>query len=155
MDQLQLTLEDRYTLSLCPVSTKIPMLEAALHGWAESRTRGLVVPLRQLENPSGKNPLQFLEDSCKLYSAYAWLGFRMSDTFPDQAIAQDLMASSSEQIDRLLQAQNSQSRRSNRPALGGGRGGRGDRGGREPSGRGGARAGRPGRSAGRAGKRSR
>ena len=61
---------------------------------------------------SGRNELQFLEDTCKLYSAYAWLGFRMPDTFPSGEMAELLMQSTSEKIDQLLQKQNT----SRRPA---------------------------------------
>jgi ATP-dependent RNA helicase SUPV3L1/SUV3 len=112
LDLLSLSLEDRYTLSLCPISTKSPMLEKALQDWSRCRAQRRVARLDELEDPRGRNELQFLEDSCKLYTAYAWLGFRMPDTFPDEEKAQQLMQSSSERIDRLLQAQNTRHRRS-------------------------------------------
>lgn len=112
LDLLSLSLEDRYTLSLCPISTKAPMLEKALQDWSRCRAQRRVARLDELEDPRGRNELQFLEDSCKLYTAYAWLGFRMPDTFPDEEKAQQLMQSSSERIDRLLQAQNTRHRRS-------------------------------------------
>jgi len=110
LDLLNLSLEDRYTLSLCPISTKTPMLEKALKDWAQARAARRVAVLERLEPPHGRNELQFLEDSCKLYTAYAWLGFRMPDTFPDEETAQELMRSTSERIDRLLQAQNTRHR---------------------------------------------
>lgn len=110
LDELKLSLADRFTLSLCPISTKIPMLEQALQGWATHRANRTQAPLTRLENPSGRNELQFLEDSCKLYAAYAWLGYRMPETFPDGELAQLLMQTTSERIDRLLQARNSSSR---------------------------------------------
>jgi ATP-dependent RNA helicase SUPV3L1/SUV3 len=112
LDLLNLPLEDRYMLSLCPISTKSPMLEKALQDWSRYRAQRRVSRLEELADPRGRNELQFLEDSCKLYTAYAWLGFRMPDTFPDEEKAQQLMQSSSEQIDRLLQAQNTRHRRS-------------------------------------------
>jgi len=111
LDELKLSLEDRYTLSLCPISTKIAMLEQALQNWARHRAQRSVARLTRLENPTGRNELQFLEDSCKLYAAYAWLGFRMPDTFPDGELAQTLMQTTSERIDRLLQSRNSKGRR--------------------------------------------
>ncbi|MEO3958573.1 SUV3 C-terminal domain-containing protein, partial [Chromobacterium piscinae] len=118
LDSLPLSLADRFTFSLCPVSTKIPMLDNALHDWAEQRARSKTAPLLRMMGTGGRNELQYLEDSCKLYAAYAWLGYRMPDTFPDGEMAQLLMQSTSERIDALLQAQNAQKRKS--------------RGGREP-----------------------
>ncbi|MFC4160443.1 helicase-related protein [Chitinimonas lacunae] len=112
LDTLPLSLPDRFTLSLCPVSTKIPMLERALQDWARARAAKKKAPLLRMEGLGGRNELQYLEDSCKLYSAYAWLGYRMPDTFPDEEIAQSLMKTTSEAIDRMLQAQNNQARRS-------------------------------------------
>ncbi|GLS05765.1 hypothetical protein GCM10007860_29220 [Chitiniphilus shinanonensis] len=115
LDQLNLSLADRFTLSLCPVSTKIPMLERALQDWAAARASKKQAPLLRMEGTFGRNELQFLEDTCKLYSAYAWLGYRMPDTFPHEELAQVLMQSTSEKIDALLQAQNTQRARGKRP----------------------------------------
>lgn len=111
LDSLNLSLPDRFTFSLCPVSTKIPLLERALHDWAEHRASKKAAPLLRMEGRSGRNELQYLEDTCKLYAAYAWLSYRMPDTFPNGEMAQSLMASTSEKIDELLQAQNSRSRK--------------------------------------------
>ncbi|QDQ26976.1 RNA helicase [Chitinimonas arctica] len=114
LDGLDLPLADRFALSLCPVSTKIPLLERALQDWARTRADKGVAPLLQAEN-MGRHDLQFFEDSCKLYAAYAWLSYRMPDTFPDGDKAQTLMQSTSATIDRLLQVQNSLQRHSRRP----------------------------------------
>ncbi|OHX14783.1 RNA helicase [Chromobacterium sphagni] len=111
LDALPLSLADRFTFSLCPVSTKIAMLETALHDWAEQRARKRTAPLLRMVGSGGRNELQYLEDSCKLYAAYAWLAYRMPDTFPDGEMAQLLMQSTSERIDALLQVQNSQKRK--------------------------------------------
>jgi ATP-dependent RNA helicase SUPV3L1/SUV3 len=115
LDELTLTLADRYTLSLCPVSTKIPMLERALQDWAECRAKNRTAALLRMEGIGGRNELQYLEDTCKLYAAYAWLGYRMPETFPHEEMAQSLMKSTSEKIDLLLQAQNTRHRHSRRP----------------------------------------
>jgi ATP-dependent RNA helicase SUPV3L1/SUV3 len=125
LDALPLTLADRYTFSLCPVSTKIPMLERALQEWAETRAKKRQAPLLRMEGMNGRNRLQYLEDTCKLYGAYAWLAYRMPDTFPHEEIAQSLMLSTSEEIDRLLQAQNSHKRHGKPHQKGNGR--RGDK----------------------------
>jgi len=114
LDTLPLTLADRFTFSLCPVSTKIPMLERALQDWAECRAKQRTAPLLRMEGRGGRNELQYQEDTCKLYAAYAWLGYRMQETFPDGEMAQRLMQSTSEEIDALLQAQNTRQRHDRR-----------------------------------------
>ena len=114
LDVLPLTLADRFTFSLCPVSTKIPMLERALQDWAQYRANQRPAPLLRMEGMGGRNELQYLEDTCKLYAAYAWLGYRMPDTFPHGEMAQTLMQSTSDKIDQLLQAQNTR-RQGRRP----------------------------------------
>lgn len=131
LDTLTLSLEDRFTLSLCPISTKIPLLEHALQDWARARAAKKRAPLLRMDGVMGRNELQYYEDTCKLYSAYAWLGYRMPDTFPDEELAQSLMKSTSETIDRLLTMRNSQQRKGGR----GGKDGQGPR--RGPRGGGG------------------
>lgn len=110
LDLLKLSLEDRFVFSLCPVSTKIAMLERALQEWAECRAKGKQAALLRMEGRSGRHELQYLEDTCKLYAAYAWLSYRMPETFPYGEMAQTLMKSTSEKIDSLLQVQNVKSR---------------------------------------------
>jgi ATP-dependent RNA helicase SUPV3L1/SUV3 len=130
LDTLKLSLEDRYTLSLCPVSTKIPMLERALRDWAQHRAEGRRAPVLAMDGMGGRNELQFLEDSCKRYAAYAWLAYRMPDTFPEGEMAQSLMQSTSEKIDRLLSveaARRQHQRNRGAPRKGGMRRGQGSR----------------------------
>ena len=112
LDTLVLSLNDRCIFSLCPISTKFAMLESAFKDWTQTRAKRRAAPLLRMDGMSGRNELQFLEDTCKLYSAYAWLGFRMPDTFPSGEMAELLMQSTSEKIDQLLQKQNT----SRRPA---------------------------------------
>ncbi len=116
LDVLPLSLAERFTFSLCPISTKIPMLERALKDWAACRANKKAAPLLRMEGLGGRNELQYLEDTCKLYSAYAWLGYRMPDTFPSGEMAQSLMQSTSEEIDKLLQVQNTRHRHGKKPA---------------------------------------
>ncbi len=111
LDTLTLSLPDRFAFSLCPISTKVPMLERALQDWARIRATRKQAPLLRMEGMGGRNELQYLEDTCKLYAAYAWLGYRMPETFPSGEMAQSLMQSTSEKIDHLLQAQNTHRRR--------------------------------------------
>ncbi|WP_269531603.1 helicase-related protein [Chitinimonas sp. BJYL2] len=113
LDMLNLSLGDRFTFSLCPISTKVPLLERALQEWAGARAEKRTVPLNPVGVQTGRFALQSLEDSCKLYAAYAWLSYRMAETFPDQEKAQGLMQSTSEEIDRQL-AMTNQKRRDQR-----------------------------------------
>ena len=108
LDQLELPLSDRFTLSLCPISKKVVLLEQALRAWANARARRQFVrlpPPHLLPRQPDYDELQFMEDSCKLYAAYAWLGYRMPETFPDGEAAQEGMATTSARIDRHLQAE--------------------------------------------------
>ncbi len=118
LDQLELSLSDRYTLSLCPISKKVVLLEQALRAWALARSRRQAVrlpPPDLLPRQPDYDELQFLEDACKLYAAYAWLGYRMPETFPDGDAAQEGMASTSSRIDRHLQAESHRPRSRRRP----------------------------------------
>ena len=116
LDALPLPLEDRFLFSLCPISTKIAMLEQALQDWATCRAKGKQASLLRMDGRGGRNELQFLEDTCKIYSAYAWLSYRMPETFPHGELAQSLMQSTSEKIDALLQVQNTRHRQQRKPA---------------------------------------
>lgn len=55
--------------------------------------------------------LQEVEDTCRLYSAYAWLGYRLPEFFPDIELAQQLSRRASERVDSLLQEQNTVNRK--------------------------------------------
>ncbi len=114
LDNLELSLADRFTLSLCPISKKVILLEQALRAWAQARSRNQSVrlpPPHLLPRAADYDELQFQEDSCKLYAAYAWLSYRLPDTFPDAEAAQEGMASTSARIDRILQAESYRPRR--------------------------------------------
>jgi ATP-dependent RNA helicase SUPV3L1/SUV3 len=54
---------------------------------------------------ASRNP-QENEDSCRMYSAYAWLSYRLPECFPDGELAQQLAREASEHVDSMLQAQN-------------------------------------------------
>ena len=55
--------------------------------------------------------LQEVEDSCRLYSAYAWLSYRQPEYFPDIKEAQQLSRAASERVDAILQDQNAAARK--------------------------------------------
>jgi ATP-dependent RNA helicase SUPV3L1/SUV3 len=46
-----------------------------------------------------------------MYSAYAWLGYRIPEYFPDTELAQQLAREASERVDSLLQQQNAAARK--------------------------------------------
>ncbi|MDB5801237.1 MAG: hypothetical protein JWL63_2176 [Rhodocyclales bacterium] len=133
LDSLRLSLAQRFTFSLVPVSSRVAMLNDAWQGWARNVANGkscwLSADLESFER--AKYPLQAAEDACKKYSAYAWLGYRMPDFFPDAESAVAIARETSERVDRMLAVQNqSQSRAATRDdSLGKRRGGEQQRGG--------------------------
>jgi ATP-dependent RNA helicase SUPV3L1/SUV3 len=46
-----------------------------------------------------------------MYSAYAWLGYRMPEYFPSTELAQQLAREASERVDSMLREQNSAARK--------------------------------------------
>jgi ATP-dependent RNA helicase SUPV3L1/SUV3 len=46
-----------------------------------------------------------------MYSAYAWLSFRIPEYFPDGDLAHELAREASDRVDAMLQAQNTAIRR--------------------------------------------
>jgi ATP-dependent RNA helicase SUPV3L1/SUV3 len=113
LDSLPLSLAQRFTFSLVPISSRVAMLNDAWQGWARNVAGGkscwLSMDLESFER--ARFPLQAAEDACKKYSAYAWLGYRLPDFFPDAEAAVAIARETSERVDRMLAVQNqSQSR---------------------------------------------
>ncbi len=111
LDTLDLSVADKFMLSLVPISSRVPMLQSAWEHWALSLAKKKVA--RLTPHPEGllwKN-LQEVEDTCRMYSAYAWLGYRAPDYFPSIEEAQQLAREASERVDSLLQQQNAATRR--------------------------------------------
>jgi len=106
LDTLPLTLADKFTLSLVPISSRIPSLHAAWQKWARALARGQASKLDWIGEHVPGESLQDVEDTCKLYSAYAWLGYRCPEFFPYGEEALHLAREASERIDRILQSQN-------------------------------------------------
>jgi ATP-dependent RNA helicase SUPV3L1/SUV3 len=111
LDSLELSVADKFTLSLVPVSSKVLSLQRAWEHWATSLSRGKVTRLKQDDFALSYLSLQEVEDTCRLYSAYAWLGYRLPEHFPDIELAQSLSRMASERVDALLQQQNAATRR--------------------------------------------
>ena len=111
LDTLPLPLEERFLLSLVPVSTKVALLGEAFEQWALKWSRSEVIRLQPVAFQARGKGLQTAEDACKLYSAYAWLGYRRPEYFPDAERAVQLVRETSEAIDAELRRENQQSGR--------------------------------------------
>ena len=110
LDTLELSVADKFTLSLVPVSTRVPSLQNAWSHWAQALGKKKISKLQSHPQELFWKNLQEVEDTCRLYSAYAWLGYRIPDYFPDTALAQTLAREASERVDSLLQQQNAAAR---------------------------------------------
>jgi ATP-dependent RNA helicase SUPV3L1/SUV3 len=111
LDTLELTVAEKFALSLVPISSKVPSLQNAWEKWAKALAHKTVTHLSPQQNPLSYMNLQEVEDSCRLYSAYAWLSYRQPEYFPDIAKAQELSRAASERVDAILQDQNSAARK--------------------------------------------
>jgi ATP-dependent RNA helicase SUPV3L1/SUV3 len=110
LDSLPLSVAEKFTLSLVPVSTRVPVLQSAWEHWALSLAKKKVCQLQPHPQELFWLNLQEVEDTCRMYSAYAWLGYRIGEYFPgiEQALA--LAREASERVDSLLQQQNTAAR---------------------------------------------
>lgn len=120
LDTLTLTVAEKFMLSLVPVSTKVPSLQAAWEHWAMSLAKKKVCKLEHEGGAIRWQNLQEVEDACRRYSAYAWVAYREPDYFPSVELAQELSRAASERVDSILQAQNSAARKQ-RGGSGGGK----------------------------------
>jgi len=106
LDALALTIAEKFTLSLVPITSRVATLQLAWEGWARSLARKKVHELDADPRELSRLTLQEVEDQCRLYSAYAWLSFRIPEYFPSVEAAQSLARAASDRVDALLQAQN-------------------------------------------------
>ncbi|MDC8756585.1 helicase-related protein [Janthinobacterium fluminis] len=111
LDTLPLSVAEKFTLSLVPVSAKVPSLQKAWEHWATSLSRQKATHLQRHNASLSWQNLQEVEDTCRLYSAYAWLAYRLPEYFPSIELAQQLSREASERVDAILQAQNAAARR--------------------------------------------
>jgi ATP-dependent RNA helicase SUPV3L1/SUV3 len=111
LDTLDLSVAEKFTMSLVPISTKVPTLESAWTHWAQSLAKRKVCKLQPHPQELFWQNLQEVEDTCRMYSAYAWLGYRMPEFFPSIEEAQTLAREASERVDALLQQQNAAARK--------------------------------------------
>ena len=111
LDTLGLSIAEKFTMSLVPVSSRIPSLQQAWENWARALARKKACTLhRDPHGLQGVN-LQQVEDTCRMYSAYAWLSFRLPEIFPDGELANALAREASVRVDGILQSQNAALRR--------------------------------------------
>ena len=124
---------EKFMLSLVPISSRVPVLQSAWENWALALAKKKVVKLHPHPDPRHLfyMNLQEVEDTCRVYSAYAWLGYREPDYFPSIELAQELAREASERVDAILQQQNSAARK----RQGGDRSGGGKQGARRGEGR--------------------
>ena len=113
LDTLTLSVAEKFMLSLVPVSTKVPSLQRAWEHWARSLAKKLVCRLQPEQGDMPWQNLQEVEDTCRLYSAYAWLAYRQPDYFPSVDMAQELARKASERVDAILRSQNAAARKKN------------------------------------------
>ncbi|MDB5757619.1 MAG: helicase [Burkholderia sp.] len=106
LDTLALTIAEKFTLSLVPISSRISSLQLAWENWSRALAKKKVVLLDADTQALGRTTLQEVEDYCRLYSAYAWLGYRVPEYFPSVEAAQSLARAASDRVDAMLQAQN-------------------------------------------------
>jgi ATP-dependent RNA helicase SUPV3L1/SUV3 len=106
LDTLALTVAEKFTLSLVPISSRIPSLHQVWENWARCLAKRKTCTLHRDPHGLAQKNLQEVEDTCRMVSAYAWLSFRLPEHFPDGELAHELAREASERVDRMLQAQN-------------------------------------------------
>ncbi|MFL6660464.1 MAG: helicase-related protein [Massilia sp.] len=111
LDTLTLSVAEKFTLSLVPVSTRVPSLQRAWEQWAHALSKKKVSKLHDDHGRPTWGNLQEVEDSCRLYSAYAWLSYRLPEFFPSVVLAQQLARAASDRVDAILHAQNAAARK--------------------------------------------
>ncbi|MGF6271857.1 ATP-dependent RNA helicase SUPV3L1/SUV3 [Massilia sp. UYP11] len=123
LDTLPLSVAEKFMLSLVPISSRVPVLQSAWEHWALSLAKKKVVKLQPNPNPQHlfTMNLQEIEDTCRLYSAYAWLGYREPEYFPSIELALALAREAAERVDAVLQQQNSAARKRQGGKPGGGK----------------------------------
>ncbi|WP_313031396.1 helicase-related protein [Massilia alkalitolerans] len=121
LDTLPLSVAEKFMLSLVPISSRVPVLQSAWEHWALSLAKKKVCKLQPPAQELYYMNLQEVEDTCRMYSAYAWLGYREPEHFPSIELAQQLAREASERVDAMLQQQNTAARQRGPQGKGGGK----------------------------------
>jgi ATP-dependent RNA helicase SUPV3L1/SUV3 len=111
LDTLPLSIAEKFMFSMVPISSRIPSLQLAWENWARALAKRKVCTLHRDPNGLVRQNLQEVEDICRMYSAYAWISFRIPEHFPDGELANELSREASARVDDILQAQNAALRR--------------------------------------------
>lgn len=106
LDTLALSVAEKFTMSLVPITSRISALQLAWEHWARSLAKKKVVVLESDPTGLARLTLQEVEDYCRLASAYSWLAYRIPEYFPSVDAAHALAGCASDRVDALLSAQN-------------------------------------------------
>lgn len=102
LDSLALTLEEKFLLSLVPLSLHVGLHGQAYEAWCKKVAGHEVVRLQLAKIALSDESLQLAEDTCKLYSGYVWLSYRLPSLFPDGEQALKWVREMSAEIDHHL-----------------------------------------------------
>ncbi|XP_031473792.1 ATP-dependent RNA helicase SUV3, mitochondrial [Nymphaea colorata] len=93
IDEMPLSLEDKYLFCISPVDMNDEISGQGLVQFAESYSKRGVVHLKEiftpgtLRVPKSQNELMELESIHKVLDLYVWLSFRLEESFPDREVA--------------------------------------------------------------------
>lgn len=109
IDQLPLSLEDKYLFCNSPVDMDDDISAQGLTQFAENYAKKGIVRLREifrpgmLEVPKSQNELKELESIHKVLDLYVWLSFRLESSFPDHEVASAQKSICSSLIEEFLE----------------------------------------------------
>ncbi|KAL7123998.1 hypothetical protein ABFS83_14G019100 [Erythranthe nasuta] len=108
IDELPLTLDDKYLFTMSPVDMDDDISSQGLTQFAESYSKNGIVHLKEiftpgtLKIPKSHKALKELESIHKVLDLYVWLSFHMEDNFPDRELAASQKAICSMLIEEFL-----------------------------------------------------
>ncbi|KZV56277.1 ATP-dependent RNA and DNA helicase [Dorcoceras hygrometricum] len=108
IDELPLTLNDKYLFTVSPVDMDDDISSQGLTQFAQNYSKNRIVRLKEiftpgtLKVPKSHNALKELESIHKVLDLYVWLSFHMHDSFPDHELAASQKAICSMLIEEFL-----------------------------------------------------
>ncbi|WP_229722823.1 helicase-related protein [Xylophilus rhododendri] len=117
LDGMKMSLEERFLFSLVPLATRIPKFQELLWSWARAVEKKLPSRIQALGLREGRSSLQDAEDACRIYSAYAWLSYRMPLLFPEGQAAVEMAVEASAFVNGLLKRQNRGGKQHRKPGI--------------------------------------
>lgn len=109
VDQLPLSLNDKYLFCISPVDMNDEISAQGLTQFAENYSRKGIVRLKEIFTPATllvpktQNKMQELESIHKVLDLYTWLSFRFQDSFPDHELASSQKAACGMLIEEFLE----------------------------------------------------